>query len=146
MMYRAGVSVASWFQLRDGFGDGARFADGLYRICADQPENVGCGGAKISFESFRFPFVAFRQKKRRGIRIWGKTPASVPGTVVIEQTRRGVFHRVATLATDRYGIFQRRLRLRRGGALRARMLDGSIQSLPFSLKRPRDFPISPPVG
>jgi hypothetical protein len=145
MMYRAGVSVASWFQLRDGFGDGARFADGLYRICPERPEFVGCGDAKISFESFRFPFVAFRKPKRR-VAIWGKTPASVPGTVVIEQTRRGAFRRVATLKTDRFGIFERRLRLRRAGALRARLPDGSIQSLPFSLKRPRDFPISPPVG
>ncbi len=145
MMWRAGVSVASWFQLRDGFGDGARFADGLYRICPEQPEFVGCGSAKISFESFRFPFVAFRKPKRR-VPIWGKTPASVPGTVVIEQTRRGAFRRVATLKTDRFGIFERRLRLPSGGALRARLLDGSIQSLPFSLKRPRDFPISPPVG
>ena len=148
MMYRAGVRVASWFQLRDGFGDGARFADGLFRICADQPENVGCGGAKISFESFRFPFTAFRKgrKGKRHVVIWGKTPSSVPGTVVVEQTRRGRFQRVVTLTTDRYGIFQRRLRLRSGGALRARLLDGSIQSLPFSLKRPKDFPISPPVG
>jgi hypothetical protein len=145
MMYRAGVSVASWFQLRDGFGDGARFADGLYRICPEQPQYVGCGNAKISFESFRFPFVAFRKPRRRVV-IWGKTPANVPGTVVIEQTRGGAFRRVATLKTDRYGIFERRLRLRTGGALRARLLDGSIQSLPFSLKRPRDFPISPPVG
>ena len=29
-MWRAGVSLASWFLMRDGFGDDARFADGLY--------------------------------------------------------------------------------------------------------------------
>jgi hypothetical protein len=144
-MWRAGVSVASWFQMRDGFGNGARFADGLYRICPDQPANPACGSAKISFESFRFPFVAFRQSRSR-VLLWGKTPWSVPGTVVVEQRRGGAFKRVASLSTDRYGIFERTLRTRRGGSLRARLANGSIQSLPFSLKRPRDFPISPPVG
>jgi hypothetical protein len=146
-MWGAGVSVASWFQMRDGWGDDARFADGLYTNCPNQPENPGCDKPKISFDSFRFPFVAFR-RDRLHVLVWGKTPSSVPGMVVIEQKRGAGFARVATLATDGYGIFQRILRIKatwRGG-LRARLPDGSVQSLPFSLKRPRDFPISPPVG
>jgi hypothetical protein len=144
-MWRAGVSLASWFQMRDGFDSGSRFADGLYRICPDQPENLNCDKAKISFVSFRFPFVAFR-RDRRHVVIWGRTPGSLPGTVVVEQSRNGKFKPLATLATDRYGIFERRLRTRRGGSLRARLVNGSVSSLPFSLKVPRDFPISPPVG
>jgi hypothetical protein len=144
-MYRAGVSVASWFQMRDGFGDGARFADGLYTICPDQPQNPACGSTKVSFDSFRFPFVAFRQSRKR-VLIWGRTPWSLPGSVVVEQSRGGKFKRVLSLHSDRYGIFERTLKARRGGSFRARLADGSIQSLPFSLKRPRDFPISPPVG
>jgi hypothetical protein len=139
------VSVANWFQMRDGFGDGARFADGLYKICPDQPANPACGDTKISFDSFRFPFVAFRQGRKR-VLVWGKTPWSRPGGVVIEQSRGGKFKRVASLNTDRYGIFERKLKIRRVGGLRAKLADGSIQSLPFSLKRPGDFPISPPVG
>jgi hypothetical protein len=144
-MWSAGVSVASWFQMRDGYGADSRFADGLYRVCPDQPENLGCDRAKLSFESFRFPFVAFRRAHRRML-VWGRTPRSVPGTVVVEQSRRGRFVRVARLRTDRYGIFRRKLRRHRNGSLRARLADGSVSSLPFSLKRPRDFPISPPVG
>ncbi len=143
-MWRAGVTVATWFQMRDGFGSGARFADGLYRICADQPANPSCDRPKISFESFRFPFVAFR-RDRRHVLVWGRTPWSLPGKVVVEQNRRG-FKPLARLSTDRYGIFERKLRTRSGGRLRVRLADGSIKSLPFSLKRPRDFPISPPVG
>jgi hypothetical protein len=146
-MWRAGVSVASWFQMRDGWGDDARFADGLYRICPAQPDNPACDWPKPSFSSFRFPFVAFR-RDRGHVLIWGRTPAGVPGTVIVEQLRGSGFQRVATLPTDGYGIFQRILRIKatwRGG-LRARLPDGSIQSLPFSLKQPRDFPISPPVG
>jgi hypothetical protein len=146
-MWRAGVTVASWFQMRDGWGPDARFADGLYRICPARPDNPACDWPKPSFHSFRFPFVAFR-RDRRHVLIWGRTPNGVPGTVIVEQARRSGFQRVATLATDGYGIFQRTLRIgrRSRGSLRARLADGSIQSLPFSLKRPRDFPISPPVG
>jgi hypothetical protein len=144
-MWRAGVSVASWFQMRDGYGGDARFADGLYRICPDQPENLGCDRTKLSFESFRFPFVAFRHRHGR-ILIWGRTPGSIRRKVVVEQSRGGAFKAVAKLRTGRYGIFQRTLRTRHSGNFRARLADGTIYSLPFSLKRPRDFPISPPVG
>jgi len=144
-MWRAGVSVASWFQMRDGYGNDARFADGLYRVCPDQPENLGCDRAKISFESFRFPFVAFRRRHGR-VLIWGRTPGSVRRKVVVEQNRGGAFRKVFRLRTDRYGIFQRTLRTRHRGSFRARLADRTVSSLPFSLKRPRDFPISPPVG
>ena len=52
-MFRAGVSVASWFQMRDGSGDDARFADGLYTVCPGQPLNPSCDRPKVSFDSFR---------------------------------------------------------------------------------------------
>ncbi len=143
-MWKAGVSVASWFQMRDGYGDSARFADGLFRVCPDDPENLGCDRPKLSFESFRFPFVAFRG--RRGVRIWGRTPNSLAGKVVVERRRRGAWRRAKILRTDRYGIFEHRFRSKRRGSYRARLADGSVYSLPFSLKRPPDFPISPPVG
>jgi hypothetical protein len=144
-MYRAGVSVASWFQMRDGFDEDARFADGLYSVPPTQPLNPTFDRPKISFTSFRFPFVAFRRDSRH-VLIWGRTPAGEPGTVVIEQSRRRAFRGLTRLASNRYGVFQRVLRTRGKGDLRARLADGSAQSLPFSLKRPRDFPISPPVG
>ena len=144
-MYRAGVSVASWFQMRDGFGNDARFADGLYTLSQIQPLNPAFDRPKISFDSFRFPFVAFRQDRHHVV-IWGHTPASVRRTVIIDQRRGRRFHRLATLTGNRYGVFQRVLRTRGRGSLRARLANGSVQSLPFSLKRPRDFPISPPVG
>jgi hypothetical protein len=148
-MWKAGVSVASWFGMRDGYGSGARFADGLFTICPADPTNLACDRPKVSFESFRFPFAAFRRAHRR-IFVWGRTPGSRPGTVVVEQRRKGRFRRVAKLKTDRWGIFQRTLRGRKTsrsrGRLRTRLADRSVYSLPFSLKRPADFPISPPVG
>jgi hypothetical protein len=148
-MWNAGVSVASWFKLRDGYGDNSRFASGLFSICPQDPANVGCDRPKLSFDSFRFPFVAFRRKHRR-IYVWGRTPGSVPGKVIVEQRRHGRFRRVVKLKTNRWGVFGRTLRSRKvkrsHGNLRARLAGGSVASLPFSLKRPPDFPISPPVG
>jgi hypothetical protein len=144
-MWKAGVSVASWFGMRDG----GRFADGLFSICPQDPTNLACDRPKLSFRSFRFPFVAFRRAHGR-IYIWGRTPGSRAGKVVVEQRRHGKFRRVVKLKTDRWGIFSRTLRgrtIRRAhGNLRARLADGSVRSLAFSLKRPADFPISPPVG
>jgi hypothetical protein len=71
----------------------------------------------------------------------------VRGKVVLERSGRGGWKRVRRIRTDRYGIFERRIDTRhRRGSYRARLADGSVYSLPFSLKRPPDFPISPPVG
>jgi hypothetical protein len=148
-MWSAGVSVASWFGMRDGFGKTARFADGLFSICPNDPENLACDRPKLSFQSFRFPFVAFRRAHGR-IVVWGRTPGGRAGKVVVEQRRRGKFKPLVKLKTDRWGVFGRTLRGRKirkaHGDLRARLADGSVYSLPFSLKRPADFPISPPVG
>jgi hypothetical protein len=146
-MWKAGVSVASWFQMRDGYDRTARFADGLFSICPQDPANLACDRPKLSFDSYRFPFVAFRRARR--IYVWGRVPGSVRGTVVVEQRRHGRYQRVAKLRSDRWGIFQltlSRRKSRSGGGLRARLADRSVYSLPFSLKRPADFPISPPVG
>jgi len=147
-MWSAGVSVASWFQMRDGYGPTSRFADGLFSVCPQSPDDLACDRPKLSFGSFRFPFVAFRRKHHR-VYVWGRIPGSVRGTAVVEQLRGGRYRAVAKLKSDRWGIFQRTLgprQARRRGDLRARLLDRSVYSLPFSLTRPRDFPISPPVG
>jgi Cellulase (glycosyl hydrolase family 5) len=143
-MWKAGVTVASWFQMRDGFGDSARFADGLYSVCPENPTDLRCDRPKVSFDSFRFPFVAFRHGRK--VSIWGVRPSGVSGKVVIERSGKGGWQAIKTMKTDRFGIFQARFSTRRKGSYRARLPDRSIYSLPFSLKRPADFPISPPVG
>jgi hypothetical protein len=146
-MWKAGVSVASWFKMRDGSGS-SRFRDGLYYVCPQDPDNLTCDRPKLSFNSFRFPFAAFRRKHRR-IYVWGRVPGSVSGTVVVEQQRHGRYRPVAKLRSDRWGIFQLTLSRRKSksaGKLRARLADRSAYSLPFSLRRPPDFQISPPVG
>ena len=143
-MWRNGISLVTWFGIRDSSsarpGEGV-FQCGLYFGCQGGPD---CWRPKPSLTAFRFPFVAF--KGRDGVRIWGRTPWGRRGRVVIER-RDGGWQRVATLRSDRYGIFTRVLRAPRRGYLRARLLPQSGQpgelSVPFSLKDVPDRSVDP---
>ena len=143
-MWRSGISLVTWFGIRDSesarLGEGV-FQCGLYFGCQGGP---ACWRPKPSLTAFRFPFVAF--KGRAGVRIWGRTPWGRRGRVVLEH-RDGGWQRVATLRSDRYGIFTRTLRAPRRGYLRARLLPASGQpgelSVPFSLKDVPDRSVDP---
>ncbi len=140
-MWSAGVSLASWFFLRDGGGQDARFQSGLYTRCA---AGVACDRPKLTLQAFRFPFVAFRHK--RYVRVWGRIPPSSTTTrVVLERSRKGQWARIGTAKVNPGGVFTRRLRPARRGRYRAR-IPGSEASRGFSLKVPGDFRVSPPVG
>jgi hypothetical protein len=133
-MWQDGVSLVTWFYLRDGptnepFQSGLYFRNGK-GIAGDKP--------KPALRAFRFPFVAFREKGR-AISFWGRTPREVRKGVVIEQKAGARWRRVATPAVDRYGIFSGRIeKARAKGPLRARMSSGSDVSAPFSLTVPKD--------
>ena len=141
-MWQNGVSLVTWFLLRDEPFPGHMFQSGLYYrgsngIASDKP--------KLALRAFRFPFVAFRQKTR-AITYWGRTPASTTKAVVVEQRQGSGWRRLATPNVDRYGIFQGRIdgaQVRGSGALRARLVDRSDVSLPFSLTVPKDFRFCP---
>ena len=70
--------------------------------------------------------------------------------MTIQQSSPGGWRRLATLRPDANGIFQGLLGLRGSGFLiRARLADGSLTSVPFSLKAPPDLVVNPfggPVG
>ena len=101
------------------------------------------GKPKLALRAFRFPFVAFRQKSS-GIRYWGRTPAGVNKAVVVEQAQGSRWTRLVAPKVDRYGIFQGRVSNVRGnGPLRARLLDRSDRSQPFTLNVPADFRFCP---
>lgn len=133
-MWQDGVSLVTWFYLRDGptnepFQSGLYFRNGK-GIAGDKP--------KPALRAFRFPFVAFREKGG-AISFWGRTPLEVRKGVVIEQKAGARWRRVATPAVDRYGIFSGRIEQAGAkGPLRARMSNGSDVSAPFSLKVPKD--------
>ena len=69
-MWYAGVSLVTWYRLRDGPPDGP-VQSGLWFRCTD---GIACDAPKpSSLKAFRFPFVAFRSGKRH-VRVWGRTP------------------------------------------------------------------------
>jgi hypothetical protein len=141
-MWRAGVSLVTWFQLRDDNADGRPhneiFESGLYNFCAG---GLGCDRPKLSHQAFRFPFVAFRSGAR--VRIWGRTPAGGAGSVIVDQFAGRRWRAVGAFRARGDGIFEGRARRRGRGPLRARIYRSIEQSLPFSLVRPPDRPVNP---
>lgn len=141
-MWRAGVSLVTWFQFRDdaarGRPDNQVFQSGLYSRCN---AGLSCDRPKPALKAFRFPFVAFRAGRR--VSFWGRTPGGRRGKVIVEQSSGRRWRRVASIGSNRYGIFARRVRTSRHGALRAHLARGNARSLPFSLKRPPDRQVNP---
>jgi hypothetical protein len=140
-MWQSGVSLVTWFLIRDEPLEGSRNQSGLYlnsggSYASDRP--------KLALTAFRFPFVAFPSGAR--IFVWGRTPSGVPGRVTVEQRTAAGWFQLASLRANRYGIFTARLRpgLTRRGSLRARFAGST--SLAFSLAKPRDFRLQTPFG
>jgi len=131
-MWQHGVSLVTWLTLRDQPLTTSFFQSGLYYYAA----SLTAGRPKPALRAFRFPLVAFAESGR--VRVWGRTPAGRSGAVVIEQTFKGGWKRLGTLRTDRYGIFQSRLRSSTKGWIRATIATTRERAIPFSLKRVPD--------
>ena len=82
---------------------------------------------------------------RNGIRVlvWGRVPSGQRERVVVEQRRGTTWRPIASLTTNQYGIFGRKLYAPTKGSVRARALDEKTVSRVFSLARPKDRFISP---
>jgi len=135
-MWSAGVSLCVWFRLDDDPLGVTPYQSGLYFHGASLREER----PKLSFEAFRFPFVAFPDGAR--ILVWGRTPGGKRGRVIIEQ-QEGDWTRAAALVADRYGIFSARVPHRGDGDLRARLVGEGSTSVPFSLTAPPDRVFNP---
>ena len=143
--WRAGVSNFLWFGLRDLARDGLPYSEtiqaGLYfrgrSLAADRP--------KPSLRAFRFPVVAF--DRRRGILVWGRTPQSTGGRVVLQGSGRRGWRRIGAARANRNGIFRKVVRTPygRSGKGRVRAVYRKKRSVPFSLRGVRDF-YQPPFG
>jgi hypothetical protein len=141
-MWRAGVSLVTWFKIRDDAANGhphdETFESGLYFRC----QVIACDAPKPALRAFRFPFVAFRRGHRH-VYFWGRTPSGRRARVIVEQAVGKRWRRVARMRTDRYGLFSRRIRTARKGRLRARLVRGGDVARPFSLRRPPDLAVNP---
>jgi len=137
-MWKSGVTVVTWFLLRDERRSEGFAQSGLYinrgAIANDE--------AKPALAAFRFPFVAY--KRGIGISYWGRTPTGTRLRLAIEQNSRSGWRRLAVIQSNRYGIFRGTIERRRGNsAVRVRVLEGGEASLGFSLARPPDRRICP---
>jgi len=136
-MWKAGVSQVTWFQLRD-MPLTSIWQSGLY---LRGPGELADAPAKPALRAFRFPFVAYRAE--RGVKVWGRTPASDARTVVIEQRRNGRWVRSGSLRSGSAGIFAATVRGSGTGAVRARLAGRGDSTAAFSLRRPRDRFVNP---
>jgi hypothetical protein len=136
-MWNAGVSLVTWFTLRDQPLATSPYQSGLYFLGSsfahDRP--------KPAFTAFRFPFVAFPSSK--SIAVWGRTPAGVHGTVLVEQHGASGWKQIAVLQANRVGIFSAKLRSTGRGPLRALFPSEQAVSLSFSLVSPPDHAYQP---
>jgi hypothetical protein len=141
-MWRAGVSLVNWYQVRDATGQGQLFSDtaesGLYQrgdggLETDRP--------KLALQAYEFPFVALPAGRR--IAIWGRTPNSGRGRVVVEQQVKGEWRELKAFRANRYGIFRGRVPKRRRTPLRARVPSQDAVSLAFAPHRTADRRVNP---
>jgi hypothetical protein len=90
--------------------------------------------------AFRFPFVAMPQtvKGKTTVTLWGRTPTSKSGHVVIESKSGSKWKKVKTLSANSYGIFKASIAKPRGAtSFKALLPNGSDQSAAFALATPK---------
>lgn len=131
-MWSAGVSLVTWFQLRDDPIKTSEFQSGLY---LDSGPSLARDKPKLALRAFRFPFVALGGAS--GVTVWARTPWGKPRTVTVQRQVGSRWRSVATLKANRYGIVFARLPAARSGSYRGRLPTGEA-SLAFSLTRPPD--------
>jgi hypothetical protein len=140
-MWRAGVSLVTWFQLRDEPVGKSNFQSGLFFYTGT---TYRLARAKPALTAFRFPFVALRSGSRT--LVWGRTPGGKAARVAVEQHSGRAWKRVAILRTTSRGIFTARLQSKPVGRFRSRLLGGAGVSLPFAAKPPPDLTLENPFG
>jgi hypothetical protein len=121
-MWADGVSLVTWFSVRDDPMTTSFYQSGLYFLN---------GKPKPYLEGFRFPFVAFPRRGR--IYVWGRSPWGLPGNVLVQARSGAGWRTFGTLATTPDGIFEHVFRAPSTGVLRARLAATGESSLPFSL-------------
>ena len=136
-MWRAGVSVLMWTQLKDyPFVRGKiPYQGGLYSWGG----NGRVGAPKGAMRAFRFPFVAL--KRTGGAYVWGRTPWGKAGRVKIQKKTSRGWATVKIVRTNGNGIFKGRFFFSTSstGRMRARRVGSSLSSVSFSLKPPKSL-------
>jgi hypothetical protein len=143
--WKAGVSHFSWYSLRDQrHVPGASFKETLQSGLYFRGSDIGHDQPKEFMYAFRFPFVAYPTDK--GLSVWGRTPDSAAGKVMI-QLQRGSWRNAKILKANSRGIFTGLIPGRYGASKKgfARATYKGEAAMPFSMKPSRDFR-QPPFG
>jgi hypothetical protein len=139
-MWLSGVSLVTWFLIVD-YPSPSPYQSGLYF----RADSLAAARPKPGLTAFRFPFVAYLNKKRT-VSVWGRDATSDTQLVTIQRRHGGSggWSSVAQIRSNAYGIFLATLRLKatKKDWLRA-VVPGSDTSLAFSLTRPKDPRIGP---
>jgi hypothetical protein len=136
-MWKAGVTLVTWFSLRDDPLRESQFQSGLWYV---DGSGFQLTRPKPALQAFRFPFVAFRSGKH--VQVWGRAPTTRPLAVVVEQRAGARWKRLAGLRTRADGIFTGRIATALSGPLRARAPAAGI-SVPFTLGPTRNIEVWP---
>ena len=133
-MRNSGVSLVTWFILRDEPTATSYFQSGLYSYGSD----ISNDKAKPLLRAFRFPFVALPNTTSGKTLLWGRTPKSKSGKVFIERKSGRKWVKLKTLSANGSGIFKASIpKPAKTVLFRARLANGSDQSAEFSLKAPK---------
>jgi hypothetical protein len=134
-MWSSGVSLVTWFTLRDQSVRTSPYQSGLYfrggSLADDRP--------KPALTAFRFPFVAFPRSRK--VFVWARTPAGKSATIVVEQRGSSGWRRLGVLHANRVGIASATLPAHGRGPVRGHIRNDA--SLPFSLVAPPDRVFQP---
>jgi hypothetical protein len=133
-MWSNGVSLVTWFLIKDNPFPDSYYQSGLYRVD---------GTPKPMLAAFKFPFVAL--KVGTGVLIWGRTPDMKPATVLIEKKVGSRWVRATSLNASAVGIFTSTLKVKplpkTTDVYRARI--GSVAAVPFSIGPTKDVIVKP---
>jgi hypothetical protein len=122
--WKQGVSLVLWQTLADVTG-GPNPGGGL---------ETTAGVRKPTMAAFGFPFIA-SVNRGKGY-AWGRAPNSSRARVFVEHRTRGKWRRVATVHTDRWGVFTAHFKAQGNGNYRARTTHRSVSLPYFSAKIP----------
>lgn len=142
--WRAKIGAFFWFSLRDRMPNPRLpFSQTLQSGLFFRGETIEQDQPKEFFYAFRFPFVSY--PNRKGLFVWGRTPDSQAGNVVIEIWKGGKWRRVFAVRADKDGIFRGRARSRYGGNKRGlvRAVYKGEAAPAFSMRPSVDFRQAP---
>jgi hypothetical protein len=136
-MWKDGIGLVTWFTLRDEPVTLSFYQSGLFFGAS----SLAAARPKPAFTAFRFPVVGM--PIRNGFLVWGRSPLGSAARVIVQQSFKGGWTRLAILRPDRYGIFQRSFRRSATGRVRAQLAGRPDRTLTFGLRPVPDHIYNP---